>query len=85
MVKVSPHLKKKNTQKKNTQKNHTKKTTIGILTMVFYTSGPNLVIPAWTGDELSRGQAHDYCTHRRADGHRQTDTGNDNSRRPKLA
>ena len=30
---------------------------MGILTMVFYTSGPNLVILAWTGDELSQGQA----------------------------
>ena len=29
--------------------------TIVILT-VFYTNGPNLVILAWTGDELSRGQ-----------------------------
>ena len=25
--------------------------------MVFYTYGPNLVILAWTGDELSRGEA----------------------------
>ena len=30
--------------------------TIGILTKVFYTYAPNLVILAWTGDELSRGQ-----------------------------
>ena len=30
--------------------------TIGILTKVFYTYGPYLVILAWTGDELSRGQ-----------------------------
>ena len=30
--------------------------TIGILTKVFYTYGQNLVILAWTGDELSRGQ-----------------------------
>ena len=29
--------------------------TIGILTKVFYTYGPNLVILAWTGDELSHG------------------------------
>ena len=28
-----------------------------ILTKVFSTSGPNLVALAWTGDELSRGQA----------------------------
>ena len=57
--------------------------TMGILTKVFYTYGPNLVILAWTGDELSRGQASDWCTHRRT--HRQTDAGNDNTRRPKLA
>ena len=61
--------------------------TIGILTKVFYTYGPNLVILVWTGDELSRGQASAYRTHRRTDGwtHRQTDAGNDNTRRPKLA
>ena len=57
--------------------------TIGILTKVFYTFGPNLVILAWTGDELSRGQASDYRTHGRTD--TQTDAGNDNTRRPKLA
>ena len=37
---------------------------IGILTKLFCTSGPNLAILAWTGDELSRGQARDYRTHR---------------------
>ena len=42
--------------------------TIGTLTKVFYTYGPNLVILAWTGDELSRGQASAYRTHRRTDG-----------------
>ena len=57
--------------------------TIGILTKVFYTFGLNLVILAWTGDELSRGQASDYRTHGRTD--TQTDAGNDNTRRPKLA
>ena len=31
--------------------------TIGILTKVFCTSGPNLVVLAWTGDELSGGKA----------------------------
>ena len=31
--------------------------TIGIWTEVFCTSGPNLVVLAWTGDELSLGQA----------------------------
>ena len=44
--------------------------TIGILTNVFCSSGPNLVILAWTGDKLSRRQASDYRTHRRT--HRQT-------------
>ena len=39
--------------------------TIGILTKVFYIYGPNLVILAETGDELSRGQARDWHT----DGH----------------
>ena len=41
--------------------------TIGILTKVFYTCGPNLVILAWTDDELSRGQASAYPTHGRTD------------------
>ena len=44
--------------------------TIWILTKVFCFSSPNLVILAWTGDKLSRGQASDYRTHRRT--HRQT-------------
>ena len=57
--------------------------TIGILTKVFYTYGANLVILAWTGVELSRGQASDYRTDGRTD--TQTDAGNDNTRRPKLA
>ena len=43
--------------------------TILILTKVFYTYGPHLVILAWTGDRLSRGQASDYRTHGRTDGH----------------
>ena len=57
--------------------------TIGILTKVFYIYGPNLVILAETGHELSRGQARDWHT----DGHThtQTDAGNDNTRRPILA
>ena len=57
--------------------------TIGILTKVFYTYGPNLVILAWTDDELSCGQAEGWRT--RTDTHTQTDAGNDNTRRPKLA
>ena len=46
--------------------------TIGI--KVFCTYGPNLVILAWTGDELSRGQTSAYRTHR------QTDTQTDKRR-----
>ena len=55
--------------------------TIGILTKVFYTFAPNLVILAQTVDELSCGQTHDWRTHT----HRHTHAGNDNTRRPKLA
>ena len=36
--------------------------TIVILTKVFYTYGPNLVILAWTDDELSRRQAEGWHT-----------------------
>ena len=50
--------------------------TIRTLTKVIYIYGLNLVILAWTGLELSRGQASDWHT----DG--QTDAGNDNSRWP---
>ena len=55
--------------------------TIEILTKVFYIYGPNLVILAETGHELSRGQAKGWRTHTDT----QTDAGNDNTRRPKLA
>ena len=41
--------------------------TIGILTKVFYTYGQNLVILAWTGNELSRGQTC-WWTDGRTDG-----------------
>ena len=51
---------------------------MGILTKVFNTYGPNLVILAWTSDELSRGQ-----TWWRTDG--RTDAGNDNTLTPILA
>ena len=34
--------------------------TIGILTKVFCTSGPNLVVLAWTGDELSHGETQNW-------------------------
>ena len=57
--------------------------TIGIFTKVFYISGSNLVILAVMGDELSRGQARDWCRDRHT--HRQTEAGNDNTWRPKLA
>ena len=56
---------------------------IGILTKVFYISGPNLVILAWVVDELLHGQADDWRTDTRT--HTHTHTGNDNTRRPKLA
>ena len=55
--------------------------TIGILTKVFYIYGPNLVILAETGHELSRGQAKRWRTRTDTD----TDAGNDNAQRPKLA
>ena len=42
--------------------------TIEILTKVFYIYDPHLVILAWKGDELSRGQAHDW----RTEGHTHT-------------
>ena len=54
---------------------------------MFCICAPNLVILAWRGEELSRGQTRDWQTDRQTD--RQTDThtdaGNDNTRRPKLA
>ena len=48
--------------------------TIGILTMVFYTFGPNLAILAWKGPELSRGQASDWRTDWHTHGHTHTQT-----------
>ena len=47
--------------------------TIGILTKVFYTYGLNLVILAWMGDELSRGQTW-WRTDGRTDGQTQATT-----------
>ena len=41
--------------------------TKGIITKVLYTYGPNMVIIAWIGDELSRRQTRDYRTHRRTE------------------
>ena len=46
--------------------------TIGILIKVFYISDPNLVILAWTVDELLHGQAHDWRTHRHTHIHTHT-------------
>ena len=57
--------------------------TLGTLTKVFCIFCPNLVVLAWTGPELSRGQASDWHTDRQTDTH--TDAGNDNTQRPKLA
>ena len=37
--------------------------TTGILTKVFYTSDPNLVILGWMGDDLLHEQARDCFTH----------------------
>ena len=56
--------------------------TIGTLTKVFYTYGSNLVILAWTGPSY-RVDKRVIDTHRHTD--TQTGTGNDNTRRPKLA
>ena len=49
--------------------------TIAFLTKMFCFSGPNLVILAWTGDELSRGQTSDWYTHPWTD---TQDAGDDN-------
>ena len=59
--------------------------TIGTLTKAFCIFGPNLVILAWTGPELSCGQASDWHTDRQTDRHTHTDAGNNNTRWPKLA
>ena len=56
--------------------------TIEILTKVFYTYGPNLVILVLTGDGLSHGQTW-LGTDWRTDGRAHAD--DDNTRRPKLA
>ena len=59
-VKVNCLPPKKNKQKKQQQKN--KKKTRRSLTKGFCIFGPNLAILAWTGPELSRGQASDWHT-----------------------
>ena len=43
--------------------------TTEILTKIFCTSGPNLVMVAWTGNELCCKQARGWCTHRHMDTH----------------
>ena len=52
-----------------------------ILDKVFCSSGPYLGILVWIGYKSSRGQTRNWRTHT----HAQTDAGNDNTRRPKLA
>ena len=47
--------------------------TIGILTKVFYTYGPNLVILAETGDKSYRVNKHVITAHTDGRTHRQTD------------
>ena len=51
--------------------------TIEILNKVFYIYGPNLMILAWMGEELLRGQTWWWMDWR-------TDARNHNTRRPKL-
>ena len=55
--------------------------TIGILTKAFYTF---VAILAWTGPELSHGQASDWHTDWHTHTNTHTDAGDDNTRRPKL-
>ena len=57
--------------------------TIGTQIKVFCISGPNLVILAWMGYELSCRQARDWYTHTQT--YRPTNAGDDNTQRPKLA
>ena len=59
--------------------------TMETLTKVLCIIGSNLVILAWTGPELSRGQAIDWHTNWHTRTHPHTDAGNDNTRWPKLA
>ena len=61
--------------------------TIGILTKVFYTYGPNLVILASLNGWWVIARTSKWLPHPRTDGRTdtQTDAGNDNTRRPKLA
>ena len=58
---------------------------IGILSKVLCIPDPNLVILAWTADELSCGQASGWYTNTHGHTDRHTDAGDDDTRRPKLA
>ena len=58
--------------------------TTGSLTKVFWISEPNLVILAWSGDELWCGQAWGWHIRTHMNTNTQTDAGNDNTWRPKL-
>ena len=58
--------------------------TIGNLTKVFCFSGLNLVILAWTGDELSSGQASDWYTHTHTQTQATTIPGGQNWPRVKM-
>ena len=55
--------------------NLTSPITTGTLTDVFCTFGPNLVILAWTDDELSRRQACDWYIHIDAGNGKKAKTG----------
>ena len=52
------------------------------LVEAFCTSGPNLVIFAWMGDDFSYGHARDWHMDTQ---NTQADAGNDNTQRPKLS
>ena len=54
---------------------------IGTLTNVFCTSGPNLVILAWMGDDY---RADKIVIDKYTDGHTHTDEGNDDNQRYKF-
>ena len=57
---------------------------IGTLTKVFCIFGPNLVILAWTGPELSRGQACDWHTDRQTDTQTQATTIPEGQKWPRV-
>ena len=63
--------------------------TLGILTKVFCTCGPNVAILPWTGDVLSHSQAVDSQTHIHTHIHTEAEAeaeaANDNIRKSQLA